>query len=374
MVRRLLVPLLVLGVLFSGLGVLLSLRDGSTGLSEDAAELAESAVLAGDVAKAMRVCTALQGDQLQQYEPAVQCYMDVLRSASTSGVFAEVLALAEELGTSNAYAACHSAGHRLGVEFVSSGRRMHEVLGDLFGGRESPSEEVCTMAIVHGLVQGHIQGEPPFELEYLAEQCLALEAVNPRYANECAHYFGHAAWKSVKTIDLELASICELLAPGVASYAENSCLGGAVMDKYRRQDSNYDPSLEGAIRNPPSYEEIESLCTPFEAARAESRDACWGGAGWLLANRADALISDAWVDDEAGRSRAVDVYVDAINRCVGPSCLENFLTHFRVADLHNGVAVEVCRSERLDPALDLTHLRGVCEDQLRRRAGVELFG
>lgn len=372
--RRALVPILALGVLLSGLGFYVASRGESADLSEDAAALAESAVRSGDVAKGMRVCTALQGDQLQQYEPAVQCYMDVLRTASASGVYVDVLALAEELGTSNAYAACHSAGHRLGVEFVSSGRRMHEVLGDLFNGRPSPSEEVCTMAIVHGLVQGHIQGDPPFELEYLAGQCLALESVNPRYANECAHYFGHAAWKSVKAIDLELASICELLADGVASYAENSCLGGAVMDKYRRQDSNYDPSVEGAIRNPPSYGEIESLCDPFEDAREESRDACWGGAGWLLANRADALISDSWVDDEAGRARAVDVYVDAINRCRGPSCLENFLTHFRVADLHNGVAVEVCRSERLDPALGLTHLRGVCEDQLRRRAGVELFG
>ena len=371
--RRALVPVLALGVLLSGLGVYAASRGTSSGVSEDAAALAESAVRSGDVVKGMRLCTALQGDRLQQYEPAVQCYMDVLRTASTSGVFGEVLALAEELGTSNAYAACHSAGHRLGVEFVTDGRRMHEVLDDLFGGRESPSEEVCTMAIVHGLVQGHIRGEPPFEIEYLAEQCLLLESVNPRYANECAHYFGHAAWKSVKEINLELASLCELLAPGVVSYAENSCLGGAVMDKYRRQDSNYDPSLEGAIRNPPSYEEIESLCDPFETARAESRDACWGGAGWLLANRADALISDAWVDDEAGRARAVDVYVDAINRCKGPSCLENFLTHFRVADLHNGVAVEVCRSDRLDPALGLTHLRGVCEDQLRRRASVELF-
>ena len=371
--RRTIVLLLVLGTLFSGLGLYAVSVGGSADVSEDAAALAESAVRAGDVTKAMRVCTALQGDRLQQHEPAVQCYMNVLRTASTSGVFGDVLALAQELGTSNAYAACHSAGHRLGVEFVTAGRRMHEVLNDLFGGRQSPSEEVCTMAIVHGLVQGHIKDEPPFELEYLAEQCLALEEVNTRYANECAHYFGHAAWKSVLAIDLELASICELLATGVASYAENSCLGGAVMDKYRRQDSNYDPSLEGAIRNPPSYEEIESLCDQFADARAESRDACWGGAGWLLANRADALIADAWVDDEAGRARAVDVYIDAINRCEGPSCLENFLTHFRVADLHNGVAVAVCRSDRLEPALGLTHLRGVCEDQLRRRAGVELF-
>lgn len=371
--RRALVSVLVLGVLFSGLGVYAITRGGSSEFSDGAASVAESSARSGDVAKAMRVCTAVQGDRLQQYEPAVQCYMDVLRTAVTSGSFSGVLALADELGTSNAYAACHSAGHRLGVEFVTSGRRMDEVLADLFSGRPSPSEEVCTMAIVHGLVQGHIQGDPPFELEYLAGQCLALEAVNPRYANECAHYFGHAAWKSVKAIDLELASICELLAAGVASYAENSCLGGAVMDKYRRQDSNYDPSVDGAIHNPPSYEEIETLCDPFDSARAESRDACWGGAGWLLANRADALISDAWVDDEAGRARAVDVYVDAINRCEGPSCLENFLTHFRVADLHNGVAVAVCRSDRLDPSLGLVHLRGVCEDQLRRRAGVELF-
>ena len=367
--RRVLLPVLLLGMVSAGVGVFAWSR-GSTPPASSAAESAA----AGDIAAAMRVCTALQGEQLQQYEPAVQCYMDVLRTAASSGGFEKVIALAEELGTSNAYAACHSAGHRLGVEFVTEGRRMHEVLADLFEGRPGPSEEVCTMAIVHGLVQGHIQGDPPFELEYLAEQCLSLEAVNPRYANECAHYFGHAAWKSVKEIDLELAAICELLAAGVQSYAENSCLGGAVMDKYRRQDSNYDPSIEGAIRNPPSYEEIESLCDPFESARAESRDACWGGAGWLLANRADALISDSWVDDEAGRARAVDVYIDAINRCEGPSCLENFLTHFRVADLHNGVAVEVCRSDRLDPDLGLVHLRGVCEDQLRRRAGVELFG
>jgi hypothetical protein len=366
--RRVLLPLLLLGMVSAGIGVFAWSR-GSTPAASSAAESAA----AGDVAVAMRVCTALQGEQLQQYEPAVQCYMDVLRTAASSGGFEKVLALAEELGTSNAYAACHSAGHRLGVEFVTEGRRMHEVLADLFEGRPGPSEEVCTMAIVHGLVQGHIQGDPPFELEYLAEQCLSLEAVNPRYANECAHYFGHAAWKSVKEINLELAAICELLAEGVESYAENSCLGGAVMDKYRRQDSNYDPSIEGAIRNPPSYEEIESLCDPFESARAESRDACWGGTGWLLANRADALISDSWVDDAAGRARAVDVYIDAINRCEGPSCLENFLTHFRVADLHNGVAVAVCRSDRLDPDLGLVHLRGVCEDQLRRRAGVELF-
>jgi len=363
-VRRVLYPLMF-GLLAVPLGVYVwsSSRD-----------VVPSSVGSGDVRAAVRVCTALQGDRLQQYEPAVQCYMDVLRSAAGSGRFADVLAMAEELGTSNAYAACHSAGHRLGVEFVTSGRRMHEVLADLFGGRASPSEEVCTMAIVHGLVQGHIQGEPPFDLEYLAGQCLALEAVNPRYANECAHYFGHAAWKSVKRIDLELAAVCELLASGLESYAENSCLGGAVMDKYRRQDSNYDPSVEGAIRNPPSYEEIESLCDPFRGARPEALDACWGGAGWLLANRADALIAVAWEDDEAGRARAVDVYVDAINRCEGPSCLENFLTHFRVADLHNGVAVAVCRSDRLEESLGLTYLRGVCEDQLRRRAGVELFG
>jgi hypothetical protein len=365
--KRPLVPvLLLLGLLLVPAGVYVW-SSGSTSGS------VSSVIESGDVAAGMRVCTAMQGDRLQQYEPAVQCYMDVLRSATRSGSFSEVLALADELGTSNAYAACHSAGHRLGVEFVTEGRRMHEVLADLFGGRPGPSEEVCTMAIVHGLVQGHIQGDPPFEIEYLAEQCLALEAVNPRYANECAHYFGHAAWKSVKEIDLALAEICQLLAPGVRSYAENSCLGGAVMDKYRRQDSNYDPSVDGAIRNPPSYEEIETLCDPFENARAESRDACWGGAGWLLANRADALISDSWVDDAEGRARAVDVYIDAINRCEGPSCLENFLTHFRVADLHNGVAVEVCRSDRLEPDLDLAHLRGVCEDQLRRRAGVELF-
>lgn len=333
-----------------------------------------SSVVSLEVETALRACTAMQGDRLQQYEPAVQCYMDVLRSAVGAGRFSDVLSMADELATSNAYAACHSAGHRLGVEFVVSGRRMHEVLGDLFGGRPSRSEEVCTMAIVHGLVQGHIRGEPPFELEYLAGQCLALEEVNTRYANECAHYFGHAAWKSVKEINLELASVCELLAAGVESFAENSCLGGAVMDKYRRQDSNYDPSLEGASVNPPSYEEIESLCDPFAAARPEARDACWGGAGWLLANRADALITDSWVDDEDGRSRAVDVYVDAINRCEGRSCLENFLTHFRVADLHNGVAVAVCRSDRLEESLGLEHLRSVCEDQLRRRAGVELFG
>jgi hypothetical protein len=314
-------------------------------------------------------CPLLQGSQVRQNEEAVTCLQSALTDAVLGGTFSQVGALATVLAQSNAHSACHAAGHRAGVE-LDRVQPMDKSLALMFGAGETTPEPVCVAAVVHGLVQGHVTGEPPYELEYLASQCTALEGVSTEYANECAHYFGHAVWKTVRSLTPAIGVECARLADAAASFGENACVGGAIMQMFQLQDKNYDPSIPGALeRQPPQYDEIVKLCDVFNDGPESTLEGCWGGAGWLLAMRAEQNLVEDPRSGAAGHDQAVREYVRAMGLCARGSCLENLVTHFRIEDYASGVVEQVCSTPGVTTVVEPSQLIRQCDMVTARRTG-----
>lgn len=319
-----------------------------------------------DVVKNMRRCGALQGAAEVAQPEAVDCYRDTLRSALLGGQYEEVFAVIDELRAGNSWAACHAAGHQLGEELITEDiLGFDEAAAALFGGVPRPVDWVCTASIVHGLVQGSVSGEPPYDLRSLADSCLALEAVDPSYLNECAHYFGHAAWKQVEQINMGLVEVCDMLGAAPDYLGFDPCMTGATMTKFHLQDALYG---DGQQPPPPPYTEIEALCDAYEGQAERVVHACWGGAGWLLANRVDTTLQQM---SGATTDAILAVYVDGLSRCRFDQCLDNFMSHLRTADYHNGVAERLCASPELPVNERFTRegLARVCDIFLSRRQG-----
>lgn len=372
--RRVLIALVsAAAVLLLGLGW--TLTRATSGGSTDASPSTAATAAPGEVSAAIKRCTQMSTGSDAINQPAIDCFKSALRLAISSDHYDEVLAQADDLNHSEAYGTCHNAAHQIGVALIEEGNTMQDVLQTMFKGKEAPPEDVCTLAIVHGLVQGNVQNDPPYDMDYLAAQCLSLMKVNPRYANECSHYYGHATWKTVGSISADLADLCAKLEPGDSADTENACMAGAVMTKYGLQEGYGDETVSKQLDQPPAYTDAIHLCDPLAAGRVKSYEACWGGIGWLLALRANHTLEPLrGTDLDSHHEESVAEWVTAMNYCKGIPCMSNFMTHFAFDDYHNGVVRDVCLSPDAHPDVDRGYFYNFCNIMLERRTGTGLDG
>lgn len=331
-VRRLLYVLPLLGLLvFTGVWV--ASRSGEVSASP---------------APVIRACIATQGTDVKQNPKTVGCLTRALVDAVRAGRYAEVLALRPELEGTTANASCHAAGHAAGIELVGM-YGMKGTIDRLFTGPEEHVEYTCTAALIHGLVAGSTVGAPPFDLESVAEQCIRLEETNFSYSNECAHFFGHAVWRSVGELSPELAEVCSLLKGRATTNPVRTCIGGAIMQKFDLQTKHYDPTNTSAQRKlPPKLSELTGLCDVFAGEDVETKEGCMGAVGWLAA----VSTNDKLDYDKSGPewdAKALPVYLEAVAVCDGDAeCHRNFINHLRVNAYSGPVAREVCVQAKIE--------------------------
>lgn len=314
-------------------------------------------------------CIAMQTSELKANEEALACMQSALVAAVRSGTFGSDLdALAEPLAVSTVNQQCHAAGHRAGVELLDS-MTFDQALNLMFAGKPHLPEPVCGTAVVHGLIQAFVSGDPPYDLEYLAAQCRSLERVSPGYATECAHYVGHATWKQVGALNEQLASTCRLLEGVAGAEGETDCIAGAVMQKYRLQDKGY--IVDAPMLPAPSFDEVAKICDGLRDVRQVSFDGCWGGVGWLMSQYVESLIdSHQWSPDEpADRVAIVAGYVEALRRCQSAACAARVLAHMRIDFYRNGVAEEVCAAVPQGWQVTQVTAQHLCDRTLAVRRG-----
>jgi len=345
LVRRLVLPLS--GLLFAVLGFVL-LRSTDQVTDSGAA-----------TAPAMRACVLTQGESLRQNPVTVECLTGVMVDAVEAGTYADLLGLRAELEGSSAGYSCHAAGHAAGLELVER-FGMDGTIDRLFDGPVEETEYTCTAALVHGLVGGMTDGEPPFDLEFVASQCRRLEAeANFNYSNECAHFFGHAVWRSVGELTPAIADLCSLLGSSDTRSRQRTCISGAIMQKFDLQTKHYDPSnAEAQQKQPPPLSELFGLCDVFAGEEFDVTEGCMGAAGWLAA----VSTNDKLEYESSGPewdAAALPVYLEAIAVCDGNAeCHRNFINHLRANAYRGPVAREVCVRAGVE--------MGTCEQVIER--------
>jgi hypothetical protein len=312
--------------------------------------VSRSGEVSASPAPVIRACIATQGPDVKQNPETVDCLARALVDAVRTGQYAEVLALRPELEGTTANASCHAAGHAAGIELVGM-YGMEGTIDRLFTGPEESVEYTCTAALVHGLVAGSTSGEPPFDFEGVAGQCLRLEETNFSYANECAHFFGHAVWRSVGALSADIAEVCSFLDSNDEPNPKRTCIGGAIMQKFDLQTKHYDPTnTEAQNKLPPKLSELTGLCDVFDGQDVETTEGCMGAVGWLAA----VSTNDKLDYDKSGPewdAKALPVYLEAVAVCDGDAeCHRNFINHLRVNAYSGPVARELCVQAKIEMA------------------------
>ncbi len=291
-------------------------------------------------------CRTLQGDTDDQQEPVVVCLAAMLNDAVASKTYPQVLELASMLSKSRLQASCHAAGHRVGSalyeRYGAAG-----ALELMFESTQRPVEYTCTTAVVHGVVgASEVKGE---DMAAVARYCLSLDTVDIRYTHECAHFYGHGVWREVGEISPRLTELCHNLDGSKTGMAVEICVSGSIMQRYDLQSKLYDPFNEEAkTKTPPERAELLTLCDSFADNKVTS-SGCMGAVGWLSAMRAQANLDISRDEDPMYASTAVQIYSAELAVCgTSPSCISNFLTHFRPAAYRNGVVTKVCEVMGLD--------------------------
>lgn len=310
-------------------------------------------------ATSLRACLLTQGESLRQNPETVECLTVVLVDAVDAGTYAEVLGLRAELEGSTAGTSCHAAGHAAGIELV--GRfGMDGTIDRLFDSPGEETEYTCTAALVHGLVGGMTSGEPPFDLEFTAAQCRRLEIeANFNYSNECAHFYGHAVWRSVGELSPAIADLCSMLGSSDTRSRQRTCISGAIMQKFDLQTKHYDPgNAEAQQKLPPALSEIDGLCEVFAGEEFDVTEGCMGAVGWLAAISTNDKLeyTDSGPEWDAA---ALPVYLEAISVCdENAECHRNFINHLRANAYRGPVARELCVRARVE--------MGTCEQVIER--------
>lgn len=327
---------------------------GSLNVSEiDASEF--------DAASAVQRCLALQYGKTETNPEATECFRESLYLAVKLDQFDKVFAIQPQINQSGAYGPCHSGAHLAGVDLVRD-KKMHEILPVLFREVVPGKDSVCTTGLVHGLVQGSALGEPPFDLQYLADQCIKIQELKPDYASECSHYFGHVAYKNYKTLDDKVAKACELLLARDESGMTSSCVGGALMQQLSLQDDTYNPTAmdtELVSMNPPQYSESITLCEAYDSYPNDLiLKSCWGGIGWLLAMRTSNELDRLSSQDLENITKE---YVSGINYCKFDDCVWTYLLHLRPADYPTPAAEKLCADPGVMVETETHSFKDICE-------------
>ena len=299
---------------------------------------------------AIRACIVAHGSATRQKPETVDCLTRALSDAIRTRQYAEVLTLRAELDGTAVNSSCHAAGHAAGqvlVEEFGAASMIDHMFPD-----PAPSSDpvgTCTAALIHGLVAGSVDGARPLPISKIAEQCVRLGAINHGYQHECAHFFGHVVWKEVGRLDGELAELCQMVGVGQSANPQRTCISGAVMQKFDLQTKHYDPeNLEGQKRQPPTRDELRTLCDAFADSDFETREGCFGALGWLAA----VSTSDELNHDESApgwEDKAMSVYLDTIPLCAGSAeCHMNFVNHLNPVTFASGFAKRFCTAAEVD--------------------------
>jgi hypothetical protein len=286
-------------------------------------------------------CAQIQGDATEINEAAVTCSMDAMRTALLNGTYTRIYKMAPLMEKTNLRIACHQAAHRLGVELLES-LTSDEVVQMMFDGKEQPRDAVCTHSLVHGLVQGMTTERESYDLQDVADLCVAMTSINEYYTDECAHYYGHAVWKQVKDFSPEVGTYCAYLLVGKDARGVTACMGGVIMQKYDLQVYNPMTSSSEHTNSPPTYEEIDEICTPYRQGDIMFLNGCMSGVGWLAPTTALSNINSASLDEQ------VKEYKKALATChENIECERTFLYHFRVDAYPSGVVSQVCAETKM---------------------------
>lgn len=286
-------------------------------------------------------CAQIQGDSIDINEAAVTCSMNAMRTALLNGTYTLIYKVVPLMEKTNLRIACHQASHRLGIELLES-LTPDEVVRMMFDGKEQPRDAVCTHSLVHGLVQGMTTEKASYDLRAVAEQCVNLTRINEYYTDECAHYYGHAVWKQVKDFSPEVGTYCAYLLVGKDARGVTACMGGVIMQKYDLQVYNPMTSSSSRTNSPPTYEEIDKICTPYRQGDIMFLNGCMSGIGWLAPTTALSNINSASLDEQ------VKEYKKALATChENIECERTFLYHFRVDAYPSGVVSRVCAETKM---------------------------
>lgn len=321
---------------------------------------------------ALQECLKLQFGRNETNPEATDCFRESLYLAVKFDQFDQVFALQDQINASGAYGPCHSGAHLAGVDLVSEAP-MHEILPTLFGTVVPGKDVVCTTGLVHGLVQGSALGAPPFDLLYLAEQCISIQDLKTDYAVECAHYFGHVAYKNYNSLDDNVAKACELLEEKDRSGMVASCVGGALMQKTSLQDDTYNPTAmdtEIVSLDPPSYEESTRMCSHYDSYPNKAiLESCWNGIGWLLAMRSAKNINDL---DSTSPADITREYITGVNYCEFDDCTYTYLLHLRPEDHDSKAVNNLCVSGDVTVTPSAAPFEDMCEFIVASLTGSEV--
>ena len=310
---------------------------------------------------AVQECLKLQFGRNETNPEATDCFRESLYLAVKFDQFDQVFALQTQINASGAYGPCHSGAHLAGVDLVQDSP-MHEILPILFKTVVPGKDIVCTTGLVHGLVQGSALGDPPFDLPYLAEQCILVQDLKSDYATECAHYFGHVAYKNYNSLDEKVAKACELLQEKDRAGMVASCVGGALMQKTSLQDDTYNPTAmdtEIVSLNPPLYEESINMCSQYNSYPNKAiLESCWNGIGWLLAMRSSRNITDL---QNPSSETVTNEYIKGVNYCLFDECTYTYLLHLRPEDHDSQAVKDLCVSNKVTVNTSAASFNDMCE-------------
>jgi len=297
---------------------------------------------AADISARIMECADIQGQEVEINEAAVVCAMDTMRASLKAGTYTQIYEVVPQMRQTNLRIACHQAAHRLGVELLKS-VKPQEMVDMMFKSEPRPVDDVCTHSLIHGLIQGMTEEENSYELRQIADQCMYLKSVHEYYyIDECAHYYGHAVWKKVKSFNEDIGLYCKYLYEDGDPRHVIACMGGVIMQKYDLQ--LYTPMSDnpGVMLTPPSYEEIELICDAYRNSDKLIQDGCMSGIGWLAPTTALSRLHGLDLDGQ------VVEYKRALATCnTNPECERTFILHFRVDAYKSGVAARVCNETKM---------------------------
>lgn len=302
--------------------------------------------------------------------PEQECLRQALVAGVRNGTFRTIETISGQIARSSINGICHAAAHQAGLELAQT-YSLEDALEQMFENKPSKAEPACGTGVVHGLVQG--QPSDKDSLSEIATQCTKLRSINPDYSNECAHYYGHNVYKHTQSISEDLGKLCQDLDPSGQSWNVQSCVSGAVMEKFQLQDRSYnfaDPTAP--MGPPPRPQDLSELCAPLLHMSADVQGGCANAQGWLLSQHVGSLLEEANLNPStiADRQTIVDHYIEALTYCKDTSCVMGVYTHLRSDLYQQGVNLEICADPRSVPWLNDVDHEGLCNTIANIRKGL----